>query len=196
MKIRFFLIVFLAFLLCNAIAYSQIRIGAKAGANFSQFSADNGSFDYKNLKPGFHAGVAIDFTLIPFFLSLQPQVLYSQKGNIDKNDNYTRLNYFEVPVNLKFSIPAIPIYILAGPYGGYCYNGYFEESSIKTDIDFTNDNLKNYDFGYNIGMGYYKNFKVIRFFVEALYGNGIINLNDQGNKNMNLSISTGLLIGL
>jgi hypothetical protein len=62
--------------------YAQgIRLGIKGGANLSNLSGDLANEDVYENKYGFHGGLMLNVGLIgDGFLSIQPEVLFSQKG--------------------------------------------------------------------------------------------------------------------
>lgn len=199
MKKGLFLIVLLSFLVFQTDAYSQIRIGAKGGANFSQIIDDDSSMEFSDLKIGYHFGGIFEMTIVPTLMSLQFELLYTQKGD-RYEDDYITLNYVEVPVNAKLNVPVIPIYVSAGPYLGYLNSIYAGDGEVEVEFEYSDLDMRRIDFGYNVSLGYVKSFAVLRFFTEARFNHGIINLNTADNgsdfNNLNFSVSAGILIGL
>ncbi|WP_046245405.1 porin family protein [Hymenobacter terrenus] len=108
-KTLFSLALLVAGLATTAHAQSGPRVGIKGGGSLSSFVGKNA----KNLayKPGFQAGVLFNFGLSDI-VSLQPEVLYSQKGvTYEKNGRPFGLNdevrstlhYIDVPVLAKIT---------------------------------------------------------------------------------------------
>lgn len=113
---------------------------AKAGLNLGNVKEKGGGGinpDY-NMNPGFHVGMAIAFP-INSWLAVEPAVLFDQKGaKYNQNllgtdiDAGIRLNYIDIPVNLKFSQKMendMRIFATAGPYLGIGLSG-----KIKGDV--------------------------------------------------------------
>lgn len=107
-----------------------VRLGVKAGANLSNLSGDLTDEDRFKNKFGFHGGLMLNVGLLDDgFLSLQPEVLFSQKGYTYADQDFTiagvrykydgdrTYNYIDVPVLLK--IKASNIYFEAGPQYSY-----------------------------------------------------------------------------
>ncbi|WP_126651675.1 porin family protein [Chryseobacterium aureum] len=134
------------------------RFGLKAGGNLSSLT----SSDTKS-KIGFYAGAFVNVPLSETF-SLQPEVIYSQqgakiKGNYEMS-NFTiknmqqNLGYINVPVMLQYN--ATPdLYLEAGPEFGILVSaqakGDINGSTYKAS---NKDNLKNFNLGAGIGLGY------------------------------------------
>src|SRR5688572_25872910 len=89
-----------------------VSIGPRLGINFSTLAYTDGDEryithinEYKTSLNGIHSGLAAKFAVSDVF-SVQPELLFSQKGIKIKNDDYetsTTMNYIEVPVLAKLS---------------------------------------------------------------------------------------------
>lgn len=151
----------------------RIKVGVKTSVNYFTHTGDvSEDLDYK-LAP--QAGAYVN---IPFgkYFAVQPEVNFSRMGskessyvntpaegvNFIKNTNETVLDYITLPVMLKF-YPAKGFNIEAGPQVGYniyakniqsayahTVNGSVKEE-IKTDLK---DDINEFDFGVNFGLGY------------------------------------------
>jgi hypothetical protein len=154
-------------------AHAQgIRFGVKAGANYSNLAGDLTDQDRYQSKFGPHGGLMMNIGLLDDgFLSLQPELLFSQKGFKYADTEFTLLgntyrytgkrnyNYLDVPVLLK--INADGPFFEAGPQFGYLLsvsddvkrlvNGQTQNSS--TDYK-TLDNVNRAEIGYAAGVGY------------------------------------------
>ncbi|HEX8428909.1 porin family protein [Hymenobacter sp.] len=154
-------------------AHAQgIRFGIKGGANLSNLSGDLTNEDRYENKLGFHGGVMLNIGLVDDgFLSVQPEVLFSQKGFTYANDEFTvagsrfkydgdvTYNYIDVPVLLK--IKAGSVYFEAGPQYSYLlkvkndFTGTVNGTPITQTSNTSNlDNVNRNEIGYAAGLGY------------------------------------------
>ena len=173
-------IVAAALLATAAVSSAQaqsIRLGLRAGANYSNLAGNLKNQDTYNNKFGFLGGVMLNVPLMQDgFLSLQPEILYSQKGFENKPTEYTGLlgakqqregqvnyNYLDVPVLLK--VRASGLIFEAGPQYSYLLSANNQtkttttpaigspstaETQNKTDVSGFNRN----ELGYLAGVGY------------------------------------------
>ena len=155
-----------------------MRLGLRAGANYSNLAGNIQNQDTYNNKIGFLGGVMLNVPLIQDgFLSLQPEILYSQKGFENKPTEYTSLlgdkqkregsvnyNYLDVPLLLK--VRAAGLVFEAGPQYSYLLSANNKttvtttprfggtpttaEAQDKTDVSGFNRN----ELGYLAGVGY------------------------------------------
>ncbi len=168
-----------ALLAMAAISSAQaqgIRLGLRAGANYSNLAGNVRNQDTYNNKFGFVGGVMLNAPLLgDGLLSVQPEVLYSQKGFENKPTEYSSVlgtqkregnvnyNYLDVPVLLKFK--ALGFVAEAGPQYSYLLSANNQtkttttpavgsptvaESKDKTDVSGLNRN----ELGYLAGVGY------------------------------------------
>ncbi|WP_400192354.1 porin family protein [Hymenobacter sp. B81] len=158
-----------------------IRLGLRAGANYSNLAGDLQNESTYNNKIGFLGGVMLNADLSgDGFLSLQPEVLFSQKGFENKPTEYSRTvlgagftekregkvnyNYLDVPLLLK--INADGFVFEAGPQFSYLLSSSNETKTIRTNtvtgrsetFETENQNdvsgLKRSELGYAAGVGY------------------------------------------
>ncbi|MDB5235566.1 MAG: hypothetical protein JWR44_2559, partial [Hymenobacter sp.] len=170
-----------ALLTAAAVSSAQaqdVRFGLRAGANYSNLAGDIKNESTYNNKVGFLGGVMINVPVTSDgFFSVQPEVLYSQKGFENKPTEYTGLlgakqkregqvnfNYLDVPVLLK--INAGGFIAEAGPQYSYLISANDEtkttttpalggsptttEAQNKRDVSGLNRN----ELGYLAGIGY------------------------------------------
>jgi len=157
-----------------SVAEAQTGFGIRGGGNFSNLSGDlQNESRYEN-KVGFHAGVFLNFPVVGEFFSIQPELIYSQKGFENSEEefsflgqNYKRTgkvnyNYLDLPVLAK--IKAGPIYFEGGPQASYLLNVNNEtkeymngnlQSSTTTERD--KEGLKEFELGYAAGVGFATN---------------------------------------
>ena len=175
--------IFAAALLATAAVSSaqaqEVRIGLRAGANYSNLAGNINNQDTYNNKFGFLGGVMVNVPVTSDgFFSVQPEVLYSQKGFENKPTEYSVLgipgtmqkregsvnyNYLDVPVLLK--VRASGLVFEAGPQYSYLLSANNKtktttipafggttttEAQSKTDVNGLNRN----ELGYVAGVGY------------------------------------------
>lgn len=147
-----------------------VRFGLKAGGNLSNLSGDLVDQDRYDNKFGFHGGAMLNIGLLDDgFLSVQPEVLFSQKGfqfaedkafGLYKYTGSRTYNYIDVPVLLK--VNADGFYFEAGPQYSYLMKVKDEtQRSLANGNTFTSysgtQDLKNVnrnEIGYAAGLGY------------------------------------------
>ncbi|WP_046246227.1 porin family protein [Hymenobacter terrenus] len=120
----------------------SVRYGFKAGGSLTRFTGSGtpltGSSD---LKPGFHGGAVANVS-VNDRLAIQPEVLFSMKGQQYDLLGATvkeTLNYIDVPVLLKLSTQGF--FLEAGPQLGLL-------------VSETNTGSKKVEAGYAAGLGY------------------------------------------
>ena len=189
-------------ILCVSATFAQFRIGATAGLNVSNFTGD---VENNKFKAGFQAGVVGDYAITESF-SIMPELLFSQRGSKEKEDGTTysmTLNYLQLPINAAYKFDAgmgSKLFVFAGPYLGYGLSGKQSfkgkedgvDVSASFDIEFGSkeDQLKAFDFGLNLGVGY----EYQKMFIKLQYNHGLTNLSnyDEGSfKNQNIAVSVG-----
>ena len=156
----------------------DVRLGFRAGANYSNLAGNIKNQETYNNKVGFLGGVLLNVPVTSDgFFSVQPEVLYSQKGFENKPTEYTGVlggkqkregsvnyNYLDVPLLLK--INAGGFIAEAGPQYSYLLTANDQtrttttpplggsptttESQNKTDVSGLNRN----ELGYLAGVGY------------------------------------------
>lgn len=163
-------------------AHAQgVRLGLRAGANYSNLAGNIRNENTYNNKIGFLGGVMLnaDVTGDGFF-SIQPELLYSQKGfenkpteynntiagvgYIEKREGKVNYNYLDLPVLLK--VNAGGFFVEAGPQISYLLSSNNSTKTTRTNaltsrvetFDTQNKNdvsgLKRTELGYAAGLGY------------------------------------------
>jgi hypothetical protein len=156
----------------SAVHAQGVRLGVKGGANLSNLSGDLTNEDRFENKFGFHGGLMLNVGLVgDGFLSLQPEVLYSQKGfkyadsqfniggNTLKYEGDRTYNYIDVPVLVK--INAGGFFVEAGPQYSYLLK-VKDDSKVSingntaTQRSGTSDlsNVNRNEIGYAAGLGF------------------------------------------
>lgn len=141
------------------------RIGIKGGLNLSTLYT--GDIDERDPRIGFHAGLFTEIAVAEY-VSLQPELLFSTKGNtysydVDgpaniinvEGDAEISLSYIDLPVLAKVTIAEV-INLHAGPYLGYLVDA---NTSLDGDIadefdeDIDRDHFNKWDAGVALGAG-------------------------------------------
>jgi len=154
-------------------AQAQAKFGIKGGLNYSNLSGDLTTEEVNQSKVGFLGGIVANFPLSSDnFVSIQPELLYSQKGYQYRDDevqigtfNYRfkgkrNFNYLDLPVLLK--INAGPIFFEGGPQASYLLG--IRDNREVENLDTGNDNkewakiekddLSELEIGYVAGLGF------------------------------------------
>lgn len=189
---------------------AQFHSGFKMGLNLGKIKAESTN-KYEVNNPGLNIGIPFNVVLTdfkPIQLSLQPELLISQKGAKSKNTLDTSMfsqtnNYIEIPVMIKarYNKSAFKPFVNLGPYFGYYVMNYAISKQgdewDTVEVDFADSAYENtMDVGMNIGAG----FNAGGFLCEIRYGLGFSNylksyLGDKiKSKNRILSFTIGYLI--
>ncbi|CAA7195120.1 porin family protein [Chryseobacterium potabilaquae] len=177
---------------------SGVKFGAKAGITLSSIISSPEIEKIGNSRTGIYVG---GFANIPLgrFLSIQPEVLYSQTGFRNANQNYSlstklpdgnvsreivqkstkaNLDYISVPVMLQFNLTR-EFYLEAGPQFNFLVNN---KQTIKNIEGIINNNKKydtsGFEFGFALGTGYYFTENIG---VSARYSFSATSMVDQNN---------------
>lgn len=149
---RLFMMVVAALFLCGITASAQPKFGVTAGLNFntSKFT----DVDVK-ARTGWSAG-ATCLVDLPLGFSLQPSLVYHQKGaNITDNISQN-VGYLELPVSLQWG-PDLLIFrpfLDVTPYIGYALSSDTKVSLSGLNFDWDSwEGKKRFEYGVGIGAG-------------------------------------------
>lgn len=122
--------------------------GIKGGLNIATIGGD---IEEVESLTSFHIGGFAQFEFSDKF-TLKPELLYSEQGAQNENDSdlKTKLNYFNLPVIVKYMIDE-NLTVEAGPQIGFAISR--KLTNGDNDIDF-DDEIKLLDFGFDLGAGY------------------------------------------
>lgn len=181
-------IITLCLLIFSVISYAQVKPIFKAGANFSSISIKGSS---SSLKTGIHVGGGIEISLTNK-IGIMPELLYSQKGGIDKANNTstttspevkTSLNYFSIPILFYFK-PIENLNLHIGPELSFLLSAKASSANSSADIK---KFYESFDKGIAVGANYYfKNLGVGLRYVKGF--NGITELIFTDNLGNDISI--------
>lgn len=222
---RLFVIVLVALVACWAIpavaAPGDIHVGVKGGLNLANMGGDSLDGVDTSMKTGFGAGGVFSYTVSDIF-SIQPEVLYTQKG-FKETDNSSgteetykfKVNYIEIPVLAKVSMPPkpgnkfLPHFLIgpavaieagckqAGESGGASFEADCDSQELDPEFQIK---TKSVDVGGVVGAG-------MDFLagpkgmvtLDARFTMGLTNIIDQEGedaKNRNISIMVGYTMAL
>lgn len=190
---------FAAMIIISTFANAQFSVGFKTGANFA-------NADLSGITPslipttrtltGFTTGINMSYAITDN-LSVQPEINFVQRGfkvqegfNLDIANIpiplgvtvYTRVNYLEIPLQLKYKFTDGPVqpYIIGGPSLAYATSGTIQEVAnvlidinIGTqDINLGNSNFTRWEAGGRLGAGIAFNTVLGQLQIEGTYYHG------------------------
>ncbi len=205
------LLLLAALAVCTCQAFAQVSLIPKAGVAFANATFEGHILGIDNSSlTGLTGGLGFNFSLTKDnFLSIQPEILYTQKGCYTPNnaiatyDFSFRLNYVEVPLLFKvnFGGQKTKFYVNAGPSIGYLVNGKTKgrgnsrgylnpEYDFEQSIELTNEPrsflevthlyANRIEAGLNFGGGVgYTLFGSTSVFVDLRYNMGLTDFNKQ-----------------
>ena len=149
---RFFLAA-IAILLCAA-ASAQLKLGVKAGANFSNVRGSD--VEGNKGKTGFYAGAFAEYS-ISEKLAVKPELVYSLQGAkaVEEYEGVVTeakvdLSYITLPVMVKYEfVPGF--YAETGPQISYLSSAKAKSNGLKEDVK---DYFKKCDLSWGFGLGY------------------------------------------
>ena len=132
----------------NMDARQELKVGIKAGMNYSNVYNEKGQDFVADGKIGFAGGVFVSIPLSDL-LGIQPELMYSEKGFKSEGkilgfaySGKTTLSYLDLPVHLQIK-PTENISILAGPQFSYLLSSKYEfnglSSTQQQDLDDNNN---------------------------------------------------------
>ncbi|HTJ50929.1 MAG TPA: porin family protein [Cyclobacteriaceae bacterium] len=137
------------------------KFGIKGGVNFSNLYIDN--VERENLKIGVNAGFFAKFPIVRG-ISIQPEILYSNKGAKDRYQSTVRgsgeyrfnLNYVETPLLLVFNLTK-NLNINGGAYAAYLVSANVKDvnhdGTITGVTNLNSSNFNRFDYGLVAGVG-------------------------------------------
>ena len=204
--------------------YSQVKFLPKIGVSWSSVSFDEnineqfvGDFDY-GTKAGVVIGIATEIPLGGDVFSLQPELLFHQKGYTSEymeseiSESYTiTMNYLELPVLAKVNFGNF--YAATGTYFGFGVGGKYKGSNTymghtvhhEGKVKFgeepdnyagSNQYVNPFDFGLQFGAGV----KVRVVVIDLRFGLGLTDLIDKRDLNTktinkSLQLTAGFPLG-
>ncbi|MGV3502636.1 MAG: porin family protein [Adhaeribacter sp.] len=163
----------LAGMSCSLAGAQSLKFGLKGGLNYSNVAGNLQKEEMYNNKISFHGGVSANIGLIGQVLSLQPELLYSQKGYnylneeavIDglehENKGKRNFSYVDLPVLLR--VKARGFFVEAGPQIGYLAGVQDKKEVSVNNIEdkdvqwLSKEGMKEWEAGYVAGLGFAAN---------------------------------------
>lgn len=181
-------LLFLLSLVANP-ALAGVKAGIKGGITLANIKSVPETFEgYKwETKMGLAGGVFMEIGL-PGRFSIQPEVLYVQKGakiTVSEGEITATLkaniDYIEIPLLLKYNLVSGGLTtpsVYVGPYFGFNTKAEFAISVTgqpeqKEDIK---DDIKDTEFGVTFGLGLTQKLGVAKLTLDARYDLGISNI--------------------
>lgn len=157
-KLLFVLVLVGAVTLANA--QSPINVGVKIGGNFANIDLESSdpSFDAGDLKSqfGFVGGGFVRINLGK--ISIQPEVLYSQKKFKEEAEGFTTeytLNELDVPVLIGYDLvdaKLVKLRLMAGPVASINLSNEIGGGDVDISGDEVDELFESARFGYSVGL--------------------------------------------
>ena len=182
-KVMLTAVAVMAFGLSNA---QDVKFGAKAGLNMSNYTGDVEGTD---MKVGYQVGGFAEIKISEKF-AVQPELVFTNlgaKGDFSGVTVTEHLNYIAIPVMAKYFV-ADKFSVEAGPQIGFLMSAKMKADGESVD---TKDDYNSTDFGLNVGVGYDITENIG---VGLRYTAGLSNIAKdsgdfkQGNRNIALSV--------
>lgn len=143
----------------------ELKVGIKAGANYSNVYSESGNDFVADGKVGFAGGIFVSIPLSQL-VGIQPELLYSQKGFKTEGtflDGKLTTNYLDVPVHLQIK-PSPNVSLLLGPQLSYLLSTKYELNGFSAiDEENFDDNNNRVNLGLSAGI----DFTVENFLISA-----------------------------
>ena len=188
---KLFFITAITIMSISATKAQEIRLGAKAGVNFSNFGGD---VEDSDMRTGFHIGGLVE---IPFNerFSIQPEVLYTAQGaefnesgsfgGVPYNYNVTtKLDYIQLPVMAKVYVVE-GLALEAGPQVAFLVSDKYEfDGDLGPFDDEGEGNLDENDLSsIDVSLGAGASYRLpMGLFFGARYNFGLGNVNDAADR--------------
>ena len=167
-------------LLVSSSLFAQVSVGIKAGGALSGHAIEGDSQGEGDFKPTYLGGVFVSVPLTDNF-SLQPEVLYINKGNQGGIPGFTQrynLHYINLPIMLQYHV-LDRLTVELGPELGYLLstgdNSGFVISNTPSFDDRLLASYQDLDVALNVGVGYMLS---DRWSVNVRYNLGIRDISD------------------
>lgn len=149
----------------NMDAREELKVGIKAGINYSNVYSESGDDYVADGKVGFAGGVFVSIPLNQI-IGIQPELLYSQKGFKTEGtffDGKVTSNHLDLPVHLQIK-PTENISLLVGPQLSYLLSTKYEIDGLSlVDEEDLEDENNRATFGISAGV----DFTVQNFLISA-----------------------------
>lgn len=182
------------------LAQTTVAVGPKLGASFSGFRGDDAGAI--NLRKGLAGGLFVNISPLEF-LSIQPELMFQQKGAVNKNDDFNfredvKIGYMNVPLLFKLRLPIDRTFyphVYLGPQFSYALKSEYSISALDAGTLSREIDIRNYDLGGVFGFGLDIESNHLFFTTDFRYGLGgllLDNENDIQLKNKDMAILLGV----
>jgi hypothetical protein len=185
--------------LLAAYSFAQVGLGIKGGLNLANVGGTDAPPGAKTLT-GFAAGGYLEISL-PLLFTIQPEILYSQKGTTYDESmfgtNFTvtaKLNYLEIPVLVKYSfpVPVVKPSLYVGPAMGILLSAKAKvEAAGQSQEEDIKDQTTSTDWGLVVGAS--ANIAIIT--VDVRYTLGLTSL-DKNSTTKGYNRVFGIMVGI
>lgn len=172
----------------------DVYYGPKVGGNLSHifYNGDDELYSSGKMRLSSHFGVFTEFVFTDF-ISLQPELLFSIKGDkfiSDADESYDYVyKYLSLPIMFKYYVTK-EISVEVGPQVAYLlsaknletselYSSEYGDEEASIDLK---ENMQVYDVGAAAGVGYLTK---TGFYLSARYTLGLINVDNSEGENAN-----------
>ena len=145
-------------------AREELKVGIKAGMNYSNVYSESGEGFVADGKAGFAGGVFVSIPLSQL-VGIQPELMYSQKGfkgELGPIKYNATFDYLDLPIHLQIK-PTENISILAGPQFSYLLSSKYEVGSLG----FSNNDAEDDNNRATVGLSAGVDFTVQNFLISA-----------------------------
>jgi opacity protein-like surface antigen len=146
-------------------AREELKVGIKAGANYSNVYSESGDGYVADGKLGFAGGVFVSIPLSRL-VGIQPELMYSEKGFKTEGtflDGKITTSHLDLPIHLQIK-PTKNISLLAGPQLSYLLSTKYELNGFSAiDEEDFDDNNNRATLGLSVGV----DFTVENFLISA-----------------------------
>lgn len=153
----------------NMDARDELKVGIKAGMNYSNVYSENSDKFVADGKFGFAGGVFVSIPLTQL-IGIQPELMYSQKGFKSETkilgtsyEGKATFSYLDLPIHLQIK-PTENISILAGPQFSYLLSSKYEFGNFSST---QNSDLEDENNRATVGISAGIDFTVENFLISA-----------------------------
>jgi hypothetical protein len=180
---------------------AQVALVPKAGVNLARVAFDQAGKNNTRTRDAFVGGIGVLIGSPYRFFSLQPELLFTQKGYQGSKDSRLTVNYLEIPVMGRFSLGSNSTrgYLGVGPSYGYAIGGKNRGADGKeSDLIFGDGKgkVKRSDWGVQFGLGFIQRLGYGSLQLEGRYGLGLSNIDPAESHNRVISFTVGYAIPL
>ncbi|WP_020602475.1 porin family protein [Spirosoma spitsbergense] len=181
--------------------WGQISLVPKAGINLARIAFDQADNNDTRTRGVFVGGIGVLIGSPFSVFSLQPEVLFTQKGYQRAANNRMTVNYIEIPVMGRLSVGSkqTRVYLGAGPSYGYAIGGKnrgADGKDVKLTFGDGKNEVKRSDWRLQFGLGLNQKLGYGSLQVEGRYGLGLSNISTSESHNRVISFTVGYAIPL